>query len=142
MFGLLESRPRSRAGELARALGALEPLLARIGEMTAGAPRDAARRVADRVGSRLDEMSDRLRTRAADASGTLDRQFDRLGQRASTMGREAYDAMRGTPQPLVLLGVAAGVGLLIGLGLYGSAALKPGARRIARQNGKSRSRRG
>src|SRR5262249_40127857 len=114
----------------------IELMLARIGKLIATSQRGIARRVSETVEPELEDASDRLRERAQRAGSEI----ERLGRRASAIGREAYSSLRNEirPPPLALLGVAAGVGLLIGLSTARVPAARTAPRRVKRTRERSK----
>lgn len=114
MFGqpAFRSAPSSLT-ELMQTLRNLESKVRRLD------PRDAARAsndVVESIGSALEEMADRVRKSADYATS----EASRLGQRASVASRDSYEFLKGEfgAHPLAILGVAAGLGLLVGVSLY------------------------
>ena len=114
MFGHADVRnPGSRVAALMRNLRDLEAEVRRL------QPRDASRasaEVADSVGAALEDVAGRIRNGAGYAAN----EAARLGHRASAAGRETYEFLKSEvdAHPLAVLGVAAGIGILIGVSLY------------------------
>jgi len=71
---------------------------------------------ADVVSSALEDIAERFRRSAAGTS----KQVSRLGAHANVVGRDSYEYLRGevSAHPFIVLGVAAGVGILIGTSIY------------------------
>lgn len=114
MFGqpAFRSAP-SRLDQLVQNLRDLESRVRRLD------PRDATRASDDflhSVGSVLEDIADRFRA----GSGYATKEAGRLGQRAGLAGRDSYEFLKGEvgAHPLAVLGIAAGIGLLIGVSLY------------------------
>jgi ElaB/YqjD/DUF883 family membrane-anchored ribosome-binding protein len=116
MFG--QSSP-SRAisadiGEIERRLRALEKHLQRMGNRTSTSAVQAADRISDTVASALSSMADRFRefrdSRGYDEAARLGNEAARLGNTA--LRRLSHEVEE---RPLVVLAVAIGVGILIGI---------------------------
>jgi ElaB/YqjD/DUF883 family membrane-anchored ribosome-binding protein len=126
MFGY--SNGRRDVGDIERRIRALEMRLERTGRFASRASSDAMARAAqssDRLGevvlSALGDLVDRFRSGGQGVGRDIARFGDdaaRLGQEASRIGGEALDRVsREVKQrPLLMIAVAVGVGLLIGLG--------------------------
>jgi ElaB/YqjD/DUF883 family membrane-anchored ribosome-binding protein len=126
MFGHAEVRsPRARVAALMRNIRDLEAQVRRL------APADVSRAsadAADTVGTALEDAAHRFRNGAEYAAN----EAARLGQRASAAGKDTFGFLKGEvdAHPLAILGVAAGIGILIGASLYrgsrnSSSAAKP-----------------
>ncbi len=111
-------------------LGAVEKELEKIGRITGRQTADVAARASDQIGDAistiLSEMVDRFR-RGGQAAGD---QAGRLGSQAldlgSKYGSDALERVAGQAEerPLFTVGVALGIGILIGAALLGSAAAR------------------
>jgi ElaB/YqjD/DUF883 family membrane-anchored ribosome-binding protein len=114
MFGQPAFRnPPSRLAELMQSLRDLE---SKVRHLDPGDASRASTDIVESVGTALEEIADRFRNGA----GYATREAGRIGQRAGAAGRESYEYLKGEvdAHPLALLGVAAGIGLLIGVSLY------------------------
>ena len=105
--------PRARVGELMRNLRDLETSVRSLDH------RDASRASADlreSIGTALDHIVGRFRTGAGYAAD----EAARISQRANAAGRNSYELLKGEvdAHPLVVLGVAAGIGILLGASLF------------------------
>ena len=108
-------------------LGAVEKELERIGRMagrqTSAAAANASDQIGDAISTILGEMVDRFRKggqAAGDQAGRLGNQALDLGAKygSDALARVASEAEQ---RPLVTVGVALGIGILIGAALLGSA---------------------
>jgi len=99
--------------ELMRNIRALEN---KVRSLDTGTASRASADVADSVGTALEDITARVRNGAGYAAD----EAARLGRRASAAGRESYAYLKSEvdAHPLVVLGVAAGIGILIGASLY------------------------
>jgi ElaB/YqjD/DUF883 family membrane-anchored ribosome-binding protein len=101
-------------GEIQRRLRALEKHLGRMGTRTSASAVEAADRLSDTVASALSSMADRFRefreSRSYDEVARLGNEAARLG---NTAVRRLSDEVE--HRPLVMLAVAVGVGILIGI---------------------------
>ena len=128
MFGHSALRaPPSRLHELMQSLRDLEGKVRRLDFGEAPGSAD----LADSVSTALEDIANRFRSGA----GYATREAGRLGQRAGAAGRDSYEFMKGEvdAHPLVVLGVAAGIGILIGTSLYRRSTSSPKARRPRRR---------
>jgi len=120
-------------------LGAVETELEKIGRIAGRQTSDAAAAASDQIGDAistiLSEMVDRFRKggqAAGDQAGRLSNQALDLGAK---YGSEARVASEAEQRPLFTVGVALGIGILIGAALLGgasSASSSSGARRRRR----------
>jgi ElaB/YqjD/DUF883 family membrane-anchored ribosome-binding protein len=114
MYGQAAIRnPTSRVAELMKNLRDLEVRVLRLN------PRDAAwasADVTDSVGTALEDIADRFRS----GVGYAAKEGAHLAHRANAAGRGSYAFLKSEvdAHPLVVLGVAAGIGILIGTSLY------------------------
>jgi ElaB/YqjD/DUF883 family membrane-anchored ribosome-binding protein len=114
MFGHSSLRaPPSRLSELVQSLRDLEGKARRLdfGDVPA-----RSTDLVDTVSTALEDIANRFRSGAGHAT----REAGRLGQRASAAGRDSFELLKSEvdAHPLVMLGVAAGIGILIGASLY------------------------
>ena len=100
-------------GEIDRRLRALERRLERVGSRTSASAAQAADRVAETVAAALGSMAERFRDRAGAVSGDA----ARLGSEAAKAGKVALRRLADEVEerPLIMLAVAVGVGILVGL---------------------------
>jgi ElaB/YqjD/DUF883 family membrane-anchored ribosome-binding protein len=122
-------------------LGAVETELEKIGRIAGRQTSDAAAAASDQIGDAistiLNEMVDRFRKggqAAGDQAGRLSSQALDLGAKYGS-GALARVASQAEQRPLFTVGVALGIGILIGaalLGSAGSASSSSGARRRRR----------
>ena len=128
MFGQTATRnPTSRVAELKRNLRDIEATVRRLD------PRDSSRALADvpeSIGAALEDLAGRFRNGAGYAAN----EAARMGHRANAAGRSSYAFLKSEvdAHPLVVLGVAAGIGILLGAGLYrrsGNSSPEPKQRR-------------
>jgi ElaB/YqjD/DUF883 family membrane-anchored ribosome-binding protein len=101
-------------GEIERRLRALEKHLQRMGSRTSASAAQAADRVSDSVASALSSMADRFRefreSRSYDEAARIGNEVARLGNSAL---RRLSDEVE--HRPLVMLAVAVGIGILVGI---------------------------
>ncbi len=116
MFGQSSSSRAISAdiGEIERRLRALEKHLQRMGNRTSTSAVQAADRISDTVATALSSMADRFRE-LRDSRG-----YDeaaRLGNEAARLGNTALRRLSNEVEerPLVMLAVAIGVGILVGI---------------------------
>jgi ElaB/YqjD/DUF883 family membrane-anchored ribosome-binding protein len=111
-------------------LGAVEKELEKIGRMagrrTSAAATTASEQIGDAISTILSDMVDRFRKGgelAGDQAGRLGNQALDLG---SKYGNDALErvAEQAEERPLLTVGVALGIGILIGAALLGSAAAR------------------
>jgi ElaB/YqjD/DUF883 family membrane-anchored ribosome-binding protein len=110
-FGL--SRASSgNVGEIERRLRSLEQRLARAGSRASAGAVETADQVGDSIASALSSIAERLRGGADSMSG----EAAKIGSEAAKLGNDALRrlAREVEHRPLVTLGVAVGVGFLIG----------------------------
>jgi ElaB/YqjD/DUF883 family membrane-anchored ribosome-binding protein len=100
-------------GEIDRRLRALERRLERVGSRTSANAAVAADRIADTVAAALSSMAERFRSRA----GAVGEDAARLSGEAAKLGKDAVRRLTDTVEerPLVMLAVAVGVGILLGV---------------------------
>jgi len=111
-------------------LGAVEKELEKIGRIagrrTSAAATSASDQIGDAISTILSDMVDRFRKGgefAGDQAGRLGNQALDLG---SKYGNDALERVAGhaKERPLFTVGVALGIGILIGVALLGSAAVR------------------
>jgi ElaB/YqjD/DUF883 family membrane-anchored ribosome-binding protein len=131
MFQYRKSEFAPSVAAIQKHLGAVEKELERIGRMagrqTSAAATTASDQIGDAISTILSEMVDRFRKGgqvAGDQAGRLGNQALDLGTRYSNDALERV-ASQAEERPLFTIGVALGIGILIGAALLGSA----GARR-------------
>jgi ElaB/YqjD/DUF883 family membrane-anchored ribosome-binding protein len=110
-FGL--SRASSaNVGEIERRLRSLEQRLARAGSRASAGAVETADQVGDSIASALSSIADRLRGGADSMRG----EAAKIGGEAARLGNDALRRLGNEVghRPLVTLGVAIGVGILIG----------------------------
>ena len=100
-------------GEIERRLRALERNLERFGGRTSARAVETADRVGEAVGTALTSIAERFRNRA----GSVTDEAARLGGEAAKLSNVALRRLSNEVErhPLVMLAVAVGVGMLIGL---------------------------
>ena len=103
--------PTARVAELMRNLRDFETRLHRLRPNGA-----SSAEIAESIGSELEDIAERFRKNA----GHVADEAALLGRRANALGRQSYEFLKGEvdTHPLAVLGVAAGIGLLIGATLY------------------------
>lgn len=100
-------------GDIERRLRTLERRLERLGDRTSASAAQAADRVGEGIASALTSIAERFRGGA----GSVSDEAMRIGNEAAELG---HDALRRVSReverhPLVVLAVAVGVGILVGL---------------------------
>ena len=100
-------------GEIERRLRALERNLERFGGRTSASAAQTAERVGDTVATALTGMAERFRNHA----GSMGDEAARFGGEAAKLGNDALRRLSNEVErhPLVMLAVAVGVGMLVGL---------------------------
>lgn len=130
MFQYRSSDFGPRVAAIQKHLGAVEKELAQIGRVAGrrggAAAAAAGEQIGDTVSAILGEMIDRVRDggqAAGDTAGQLGRRAFALGK---SYGNSALDRVseQGKDQPLLTMGVALGVGILIGAAVLGSMSRK------------------
>jgi ElaB/YqjD/DUF883 family membrane-anchored ribosome-binding protein len=116
-------------------LGAVEKELQKIGRIAGRRTSDAAVTASDQIGDAistiLSEMVDRFRKGgqvAGDQAGRLSNQALDLGAKYGSDALQRV-ASRAEQRPLLAIGVALGIGILIGAAVLGSATSGSGGRR-------------
>jgi ElaB/YqjD/DUF883 family membrane-anchored ribosome-binding protein len=127
MFQYRKSNFAPSVAAIQKHLGAVETELEKIGRMAGRQTSDAAAAASDQIGDALStilsEMVERFR-RGGQAAGD---QVGRLGNQALDLGAkygsDALDrvASQAEERPLFTIGIALGIGILIGAALVGSA---------------------
>ncbi|MGA2895810.1 MAG: hypothetical protein ABSE22_23355 [Xanthobacteraceae bacterium] len=130
MFQYRSSSFGPSVNSIQKHLGAVEKELETIGRIAgrrgSAAATAAGEQIGDAIATILSEMMDRFRDRSLAAG----EQAARLGSQAVKLGTGyGNDALRRVSaevedRPLVTLGVALGIGMLIGAAVLGSAALR------------------
>jgi ElaB/YqjD/DUF883 family membrane-anchored ribosome-binding protein len=127
MFQYRKSNFAPSVAAIQKHLGAVETELEKIGRMAGRQTSDAAAAASDQIGDALttilSEMVERFRKggqAAGDQAGRLGNQALDLGAK---YGSDALDrvASQAEERPLFTIGIALGVGILIGAALVGSA---------------------
>jgi hypothetical protein len=100
-------------GEVEQRLWALERHLERLGGRTSRSAALAADRVGDSIASALSNIAERFRGSA----GSVGDEAAKIGNEAAKLGNDALRRLSREVEhrPLVVLAVAVGVGLLVGL---------------------------
>jgi ElaB/YqjD/DUF883 family membrane-anchored ribosome-binding protein len=127
MFQYRKSNFAPSVAAIQKHLGAVETELEKIGRMAGRQTSDAAAAASDQIGDTLStilsEMVERFRKggqAAGDQAGRLGNQALDLGAK---YGSDALDrvASQAEERPLFTIGIALGIGILIGAALVGSA---------------------
>jgi ElaB/YqjD/DUF883 family membrane-anchored ribosome-binding protein len=127
MFQYRKSNFAPSVAAIQKHLGAVETELEKIGRMAGRQTSDAAAAASDQIGDALStilsEMVERFRKggqAAGDQAGRLGNQALDLGAK---YGSDALDrvASQAEERPLFTIGIALGIGILIGVALVGSA---------------------
>jgi ElaB/YqjD/DUF883 family membrane-anchored ribosome-binding protein len=127
MFQYRKSNFAPSVAAIQKHLGAVETELEKIGRMAGRQTSDAAATASDQIGDALStilsEMVERFRKggqAAGDQAGRLGNQALDLGAK---YGSDALDrvASQAEERPLFTIGIALGIGILIGAALVGSA---------------------
>jgi ElaB/YqjD/DUF883 family membrane-anchored ribosome-binding protein len=94
----------------------LRDLEGKVRNLDFGDARPSSADLVDSVSTGLEDIANRFRSGAGHAT----REAGRLGQRANAAGRDSFEFVKGEvdAHPLLALGVAAGIGILIGATLY------------------------
>ena len=130
MFQYRTSDFAPRVSAIQKHLGAVEKELEKIGRMagrqTSVAAANASEQIGDAISSILSDMVDRFRKGgqiAGDQAGRFGNQALDLGAK---YGNDALQRVAGQAEerPLFTVGVALGIGILIGAALLGSAAAR------------------
>ena len=127
MFQYRKSNFAPSIAAIQKHLGAVETELEKIGRVAGRQTSDAAAAATDQIGDAistiLSEMVERFRKggqAAGDQAGRLSNQALDLGAKYGSDAR-ALVASQAEERPLLTLGVALGIGILIGAALLGSA---------------------
>jgi ElaB/YqjD/DUF883 family membrane-anchored ribosome-binding protein len=124
MFQYRKSDFAPSVAAIQKHLGAVEKELERIGRMAGRRTSAAASdQIGDAISTILSEMVDRFRKggqAAGDQAGRLGNQALDLGKRYGSDALERV-ASQAEERPLFTVGVALGIGILIGAALFGSA---------------------
>lgn len=120
MFGFSEDiRTPASVSDLQHQLRAIESRLARLGRNGSGRAEDMAESIVDRLG----DVIERIRGGAARAG----EEASRLGHRAASTGREGYSHLSRevSANPMIALGAAVGLGVIVGMTLLHSSKEQP-----------------
>ncbi len=100
-------------GEIERRLRGLEQRLERLGDRTSASAAQAADRVGESIASALTSIAERFHGGA----GSVSDEAVRIGHEAADLGNEALRRISREVErrPLIVLAVAVGVGILVGL---------------------------
>jgi ElaB/YqjD/DUF883 family membrane-anchored ribosome-binding protein len=135
MFQYRKSDFAPSVAAIQKHLGAVEKELERVGRMagrqTTAAAATASDQIGDAISTILSEMVDRFRKggqAAGDQAGRLGNQALDLGTRYGSDALERV-ASQAEERPLFTVGVALGIGILIGAALLGSAGSSSARRR-------------
>jgi hypothetical protein len=114
MFG--RSQPQAQIAELQRRVGMLDHLLSRLSEATTEGTRDAIQRGRESAGDAFGDISERFRTGAE----RVGKEAVRLGHRATAFGEMSLDrfAKEVGLHPLMVVGIAVGLGAIVGAARY------------------------
>ena len=110
----------ANVGEIERRLRSLEQRLERVGSRTSASAAKTADSVGETIASALSGMADRFRGGAnsmSDEAAKIGSEAAKLGSEAAKLGNDALRRLSKEVEhrPLVTLGVAIGVGILVGL---------------------------
>jgi ElaB/YqjD/DUF883 family membrane-anchored ribosome-binding protein len=121
MFG--RSQPQAQIAELQRRVGTLDRLLSRMSELTAESARDTIQNGRESAADAFGEVARRVRSGAERAG----KEAVRLGHRATELGEMSVDrfAKEVGLHPLMVVGIAVGVGAIIGAARYRYAIQNP-----------------
>jgi hypothetical protein len=120
MFGYSEDMRRSASvSDLQHQLRAIESRLARLGRNGSGRAEDLAESIVDRLG----DVVERIRGGAMRAGD----EASRLGHRAASTGREGISHLSRevSANPMIALGAAIGLGVIVGMTLLSSSREQP-----------------
>jgi hypothetical protein len=122
MFGRSES-PNAQIADIQRGVRTLDRLLSRLSDATSDISRDAIDRGRETAVDTLGDVAERFRNGA----GWAGKEAVRLGHRASALGQMSVDrfAKDVGVHPLMILGLAVGVGAIVGVARYRYALEKP-----------------
>lgn len=122
MFGRSES-PYAQITDIQRGVRTLDRLLSRLSDATADASRDAIDRGRETAVDTLGDVAERVRNGA----GWAGKEAVRFGHRASALGQMSVDrfAKDVGVHPLMILGLALGVGAIVGAARYRHAVQNP-----------------
>lgn len=126
MFGRPEPR-YPQIADLQRGVRTLDRILSRMSEATAEGARSAADNGTRAAVDAFDDVSERFRTGAA----RVGKEAVRLGHRATALGEMSIDriAKEVGLHPLMFLGIAVGVGAIIGAARYRYSVQSPSPRK-------------
>lgn len=122
MFGRPDAR-HTQIAELQRGVRSLDRLLSRMSDVTADTARDALERGRDSAADALGNVADRFRT-GAERVGS---EALRFGRRATALGEMSVDrfAKNVGVHPLLVVGLALGLGAIVGAARYRYAVQHP-----------------
>ena len=134
MFG--RSQPYGQIAELQRKVGSLDRLLSRLSDVAADSTRDVAQRGRDSAMHAFDDVAKRFR----DGADRFGKEATRLGHRATELGEISVDriAKEVGLHPFMVVGIAVGLGAIIGAARYRYALQNPKPPRRPRQIRKGR----
>jgi hypothetical protein len=126
MFGRSESG-HAQIAELQRGVRTLDRLLSRMSDATAETARDTIQKGRDSAADAFGDVAERFRTGA----GRVGKEAVRLGHRASALGELSLDrfAKNVGVHPLMVVGIAVGLGAIIGAARYRYAVENPRPRK-------------
>jgi len=126
MFGRPEAR-YPQIADLQRGVRTLDRLISRMSEATAEGARYAADKGRETTADAFDDMAERFRNGA----GRVGKEAVRLGHRATALGEMSIDRLAKDVglHPLMFLGIALGVGAIIGAARYRYAIQSPAPRK-------------
>ena len=129
MFG--RSQPYGQIAELQRKVGTLDRLLSRLSDVATDSAQDVARRGRNSATHAFDDVTERFRNGAE----RFGKEATRLGHRATALGEISIDrfAKEVGLHPFMVVGIAVGLGALIGAAQYRYATQNPAPPRRPRQ---------
>ncbi len=121
MFG--RSQPYGQIAELQRKVGTLDRLLSRLSDVASDSTREVVQRGRDSAGHAFDDVAERFRSGAE----RFGKEATRLGHRASALGEISVDrfAKEVGLHPFIVVGIAVGLGAIIGAAQYRYATQNP-----------------
>ena len=125
MFG--RSQPHGQIAELQRKVGTLDRLLSRMSEQAAESTRDTIQKGRDSAGDAFGDVAERFRTGAE----RVGKGAVRLGHRATAFGEMSVDrfAKEVGLHPFMVVGIAVGLGAIIGAARYRYSVQHPSPRK-------------
>jgi hypothetical protein len=130
MFGRSESH-HAQIAELQRGVRTLDRVLSRMGEVTAGRARDAVQKGRETAADTFGDVAGRFRTGAE----RVGKEAVRLGHRATALGEMSVDrfAKEVGLHPLMVVGIALGLGAIVGAARYRYSLQPPSPRKRPRR---------